>query len=147
MRNIKAHIKKIFDVKKLFQYFKDEKSSIENLNVFMKKKQNIWGCVVILIMLLIVFVLHDLSKKEPKLTDHSLSKKQSISDNVPDGVLSNDFSEKVLSIVQGPILKVLAAVVLLVGIAGLLQGKQKLSICCGLAFLLLLFLPILLGKV
>ena len=61
--------------------------------------------------------------------------------------VSNDFSEKVLSIVQGPILKVLAAVVLLVGIAGLLQGKQKLSICCGLAFLLLLFLPILLGKV
>ena len=61
--------------------------------------------------------------------------------------VSNDFSQQLLSIIQGPILKVLAAVVLLVGIASLLQGKQKIALSCGLAFLLLLFLPILLGKV
>src|SRR5258706_235095 len=60
---------------------------------------------------------------------------------------TNDFSEKVLSIVQGPLLKIMAAVVLMVGVAGLLRGKHKLAISCGAAFLLLLFLPILLGKV
>ena len=61
--------------------------------------------------------------------------------------VSNAFSEKVLEIVKGPILKVLAAAVLLVGIAGLLRGRHKLAVSCGLAFLLLLFLPILLGRV
>ncbi len=61
--------------------------------------------------------------------------------------VSKDFSDKVLSIVQGPVIKILAAVVLLVGIASLLQGKHKTALCCGTAFLLLLFLPILLGRV
>ena len=61
--------------------------------------------------------------------------------------VSNDFSTRMLSIVQGPVLKVLAAVVLLAGVAGLLRGRHKLAISCGLAFLLLLFLPILLGHV
>ena len=61
--------------------------------------------------------------------------------------VSNDFSTKVLSIVQGPVLKVLAATVLLVGVAALLRGRHKLAISCGMGFLLLLFLPILLGRV
>ncbi len=58
--------------------------------------------------------------------------------------VSEDFSTRVLTIVQGPVLKVLAAIVLLVGVAGLLRGRHQLAISCGLAFLLLLFLPILL---
>ena len=60
---------------------------------------------------------------------------------------TNDFSTRMLAIIQGPILKLLAAAVLLVGVAGLLRGRHKLAISCGLAFLLLLFLPILLGHV
>lgn len=60
---------------------------------------------------------------------------------------ADDFSKKVLDIVQGPVLKMLAAVVLLVGIAGLLRGRYKLALSCAMAFLLILFLPILLGKV
>jgi hypothetical protein len=61
--------------------------------------------------------------------------------------VSNDFSVKMLAIVKGPVLKLLAAVVLLVGIGGLLRGQHKLAVSCGLAFLLILFLPILLGKI
>ena len=60
---------------------------------------------------------------------------------------TNDFSNRMLDIVKGPVLKILAAVVLLVGVAGLLRGRHKLAISCGLAFLLLLFLPILLGHI
>lgn len=60
---------------------------------------------------------------------------------------TNDFSVKMLGVIQGPILKLLAATVLLVGVAGLLRGRHKLAISCGLAFLLLLFLPILLSHV
>jgi type IV secretory pathway VirB2 component (pilin) len=61
--------------------------------------------------------------------------------------VSNDFSTKMLDIVKGPVLKLLAAVVLLVGIAGLLRGRHKLAISCGVAFILILFLPILLSKI
>ena len=61
--------------------------------------------------------------------------------------VSKDFSDQVIDIVKGPVIKVLAAVVLLVGVAGLLQGKHKLAVSCGAAFLLLLFLPILLERV
>ncbi len=61
--------------------------------------------------------------------------------------VSEEFSVKMLAIVQGPVLKVLAAAVLLVGVASLLRGRHKLALSCGIAFLLLLFLPILLGHV
>ena len=61
--------------------------------------------------------------------------------------VSNQFSEKVISIVKGPVLKVLAAVVLLVGVASLLRGRHKLALSCGVAFVLILFLPILLGHI
>lgn len=60
---------------------------------------------------------------------------------------SKEFSDKMMEIVQGPVLKILAAVVLLVGIAGLLRGRHRLAVSCALAFILILFLPILLGKV
>jgi hypothetical protein len=61
--------------------------------------------------------------------------------------VSDEFSKKTLEIIQGPLLKVLAAFVLLVGIAGLLRGRPRLAISCGIAFILILFLPILLGRV
>lgn len=61
--------------------------------------------------------------------------------------VSNDFSTRMLAILQGPVLKVLAAAVLLVGVTGLLRGRHRLAVSCGLAFLLLLFLPILLKHV
>jgi type IV secretory pathway VirB2 component (pilin) len=62
-------------------------------------------------------------------------------------IVTNDFSTRMLAIIQGPVLKVLAAVVLLVGVAGLLRGRHKVALACGVAFLLLLFLPILLEHV
>jgi len=61
--------------------------------------------------------------------------------------VTQEFSTKMLDIVQGPVLKVLAAAILLVGVASLLRGRHKLAVSCGIGFLLLLFLPILLGHV
>jgi type IV secretory pathway VirB2 component (pilin) len=60
---------------------------------------------------------------------------------------TDDFSQRMIAIIKGPVLKLLAAVILLVGIAGLLRGRNKLALSCGMAFLLLLFLPVLLGHV
>jgi predicted Co/Zn/Cd cation transporter (cation efflux family) len=60
---------------------------------------------------------------------------------------SDDFSKQMLLIIQGPLLKLLAGIVLLVGIAGLLRGRHRLAISCAMAFILILFLPILLQKV
>ncbi|MBI3602718.1 MAG: hypothetical protein HY209_07500 [Candidatus Omnitrophica bacterium] len=60
---------------------------------------------------------------------------------------TTDFSTKMIDIIKGPVLKLSAAVVLLVGAVGLLRGRHRLAISCGLAFLLLLFLPILLSHV
>ena len=58
----------------------------------MKKKQNILGCVVLISLLLIVFVLHELAKNKPhKIIAPIVSVKKA---NVPDGILSSDFSEK-----------------------------------------------------
>ncbi len=60
---------------------------------------------------------------------------------------TTDFSTKMIDIIKGPVLKLSAAVVLLVGAVGLLRGRHKLAVSCGLAFLLLLFLPILLNHI
>lgn len=85
-------LKKLINVEKIKSYFNDKQSSFENLNTFIKKKQNLWGCIVILSFLIIVFVVHELAKnKEHKVILPVTSQKNT---TVPDGVLSNDFSEK-----------------------------------------------------
>lgn len=56
----------------------------------------------------------------------------------------NSFSGKILSIFTGPLVKVVAGVVLFVGVAGLLRGKHQVAVSCGIAFVLLLCLPIIL---
>ncbi len=58
-----------------------------------------------------------------------------------------DFSQKTVLILKGPIAKLLGAVILLTGVASLLRGRHKLAISCAVAFVMLLFLPILLEKV
>ncbi len=58
---------------------------------------------------------------------------------------TNQFSGKILSILTGPLVKVVAGVVLFVGVAGLLRGKHQVAVSCGIAFVLLLCLPIILG--
>lgn len=58
---------------------------------------------------------------------------------------TNDFSNKILDIFKGPLVKVVAGVVLFVGVAGLLRGKHQVAVSCGIAFILLLCLPIILG--
>ena len=94
LSNLIERFKKILDIKKISQYFKNENDTSENLNTFMRKKQNVWGCVVILAMLLIIFVLHDLSKGSKHPIAQPISENKITSDNVPDGVLSNDFTQK-----------------------------------------------------
>ena len=94
LTNLIERFKKILDIKKISQYFKNENAPSENLNTFMRKKQNVWGCVVIITMLLIIFVLHDLSKSNKHQIVQPLSKNKITSDNVPDGVLSDDFTQK-----------------------------------------------------
>ncbi|MBI4309630.1 MAG: hypothetical protein HY591_04795 [Candidatus Omnitrophica bacterium] len=59
----------------------------------------------------------------------------------------NSFSTRMIDILKGPIAKVLGAVILLAGVASLLRGRHKLAVSCGLAFIVLLFLPILLQQV
>ena len=59
----------------------------------------------------------------------------------------NSFSTRMIDILKGPIAKILGAVILLAGVASLLRGRHKLAISCALAFIVLLFLPILLQQV
>ena len=59
----------------------------------------------------------------------------------------SDFSKQAIDILKGPIAKILAAIVLLAGVGGLLRGRHKLALSCGAAFIILLFLPILLEQV
>lgn len=92
MSNITEKLKNLFNLDKVKTYFKDNQSSFENLNSFMKKKQNMWGCVVIISMLLLFFVLHELAKSNSHKKPLPVALEKSAS--VPDGVLSNDFSEK-----------------------------------------------------
>lgn len=94
LTNLIERFKKILDIKKISQYFKNENITSENLNTFMRKKQNVWGCVVIVAMLLIIFVLHDLSKANKHHIAQPISENKIKSDNVPDGVLSDDFTQK-----------------------------------------------------
>ena len=61
--------------------------------------------------------------------------------------VSQDFSQRMVQIFQGPISKILAAIVLLAGVGGLLRGRHKIAISCAAAFILILFLPILLQQV
>lgn len=58
----------------------------------------------------------------------------------------NDFSTRSIEMLKGPVAKLLGAVILLAGVASLLRGRHKMAICCGIAFVMLLFLPILLGR-
>lgn len=59
----------------------------------------------------------------------------------------NEFSEQIVLLLKGPITKILGAIVLLGGVAGLLRGRHHIAIACGAAFIVLLFLPMLLGHV
>ncbi len=59
----------------------------------------------------------------------------------------SDFSTQMIAILKGPIAKILAALILLAGVGGLLRGRHKLALSCGAAFVILLFLPILLEQV
>ena len=59
----------------------------------------------------------------------------------------SDFSTQMIAILKGPIAKILAAIILLAGVGGLLRGRHRLAVSCGVAFVILLFLPMLLEKV
>ncbi len=63
------------------------------------------------------------------------------------GSVVSDFSTKMITILKGPITRILAALVLLAGVGGLLRGRHQLALSCGAAFVILLFLPILLEQV
>ena len=57
---------------------------------------------------------------------------------------TNSLADKMLEIFKGPLVKILAGVVLFVGVGGLLRGRHQVAVSCGIAFVLLLFLPIIL---
>ena len=56
-----------------------------------------------------------------------------------------NFSEKVINILKGPIVKVLGVVILVVGIASLLRGRHQIAITCFVGFTMVLFFPYLLS--
>ncbi len=58
-----------------------------------------------------------------------------------------EFSEKSVLMLKGPIAKLLGVVILLSGVASLLRGRYKLAIASAVAFVMLLFLPLLLERV
>ncbi len=59
----------------------------------------------------------------------------------------NDFSQQIVLLLKGPIAKILGAIVLLGGVAALLRGRHHIAIACAAAFIVLLFLPMLLEHV
>ncbi len=68
-----------------------------------------------------------------------------LADNVQtlDGA-TNDFATKMLTMFKGPLVKVVAGIVLFVGVGGLLRGRHQVAVSCGIAFVLLLLLPVIL---
>ena len=71
---------------------------------------------------------------------------QSTSGGIQDvGTATDNFSTTILAIFKGPLVKIVACVVLFAGVAGLLRGKHQVAVSCGVAFILLLCLPVILG--
>lgn len=53
----------------------------------------------------------------------------------------NDFADFIINILTGPVSKILGAVLLIAGVASLLNGKQGVAIACGFGFMVLMFIP------
>lgn len=67
-------------------------------------------------------------------------------ENVQDlDTASNDFSDKMLKMFKGPLVKIVAGIVLFMGVGGLIRGRHQVALSCGIAFVLLLLLPVILG--
>ncbi len=64
----------------------------------------------------------------------------------PEDVVAG-FSTRMIDICKGPVAKILGTGILLVGVGALLRGRHRLAISCGLAFVVLLFLPILIEQI
>ena len=52
-----------------------------------------------------------------------------------------DFADFLITILTGPVSKILAAVLLIAGVIALLNGKQGVAIACGFGFMILMFIP------
>lgn len=59
----------------------------------------------------------------------------------PQAVVEN-YSSQMITILKGPIAKVLSFIILLACAGALLRGRHGLAISCGLAFIVLLFLQV-----
>ncbi len=77
-------------LKQIKQFFMSAEEQETNLNRFMKKKQNIIGFCVLVVLIVMTMVLHSLSHKKVRHTMPSQLKKTT----VVDGVLSTDFTQK-----------------------------------------------------
>ncbi len=77
-------------LKRIKQFFMGDGEGETNLNRFMKKKQNIIGFCVLVVLIVMTVVLHSLSHKKGRHTMPSQYKKTT----VVDGVLSTDFTQK-----------------------------------------------------
>ena len=57
-----------------------------------------------------------------------------------------DFSTRMTTLINGPIVKLFGVVILLVGVGSLLRGRHTVAMSCGVAFVVLLFLPFFLER-
>ena len=53
----------------------------------------------------------------------------------------SDFATFIINILTGPVSKILGAILLIGGVAALLNGKHGIALACGFGFLILMFIP------
>jgi hypothetical protein len=53
----------------------------------------------------------------------------------------NDFATFIINILTGPVSKILGAILLIAGVAALLNGKHGIALACGFGFMILMFIP------
>ena len=53
----------------------------------------------------------------------------------------NDFATFIINILTGPVSKILGAILLIGGVAALLNGKHGIALACGFGFMVLMFIP------
>ena len=97
------------------------------------KKDNGKGKFLAKMFLILCLVLGILSAIAPfVLADISTTQEQQV---------VNDFATFIINILTGPVSKILGAILLIGGVAALLNGKHGIALACGFGFMILMFIP------
>jgi len=97
------------------------------------KRDNGRGRFLAKVFLILCLVLGILSAIAPfVLADISTSQEQQV---------VNDFATFIINILTGPVSKILGAILLIGGVAALLNGKHGIALACGFGFMILMFIP------